>query len=116
MENGTFTHANTFFPSSELWRSRKIDEGIMQDVYDGKIWSDFQFYDNEPFLSEPGNYGLKIIRCALLCIARKVFVVSSATMLILVVLSAGKSFQGILVQWTLQGLIEKIGEALSIGC
>ena len=49
-----------FFPNGELWRSRKIDEGTMRDVYDGQIWSDFQFYDNEPFLSEPGNYGLML--------------------------------------------------------
>ena len=32
----------------------------MQDVYDGQVWNDFQFYNNQPFLSEPGNYGLML--------------------------------------------------------
>jgi len=30
----------------------------MQDVYDGKVWKDFQSYNGQPFLSEPGNYAL----------------------------------------------------------
>ena len=58
MEN-LLTRTN-FFTNCELWRSREINEGTMQDVYDGQVWNDFQFYNNQPFLSEPGNYGLML--------------------------------------------------------
>lgn len=30
------------------------------DIYDGKIWSDFQEYDGKPFLSQPLTYGLML--------------------------------------------------------
>ena len=55
-----FLMRTNFFDSCEVWRSREIIEGTMQDVYDGQVWRDFQFYDNQPFLSEPGNYGLML--------------------------------------------------------
>ena len=32
----------------------------MRDVYDGKIWSDFQSFNSRPFLSESGNYALML--------------------------------------------------------
>ena len=31
-----------FFSSCELWRSREVNEGILKDIYDGKIWNEFQ--------------------------------------------------------------------------
>lgn len=32
--------------------------GDMTDVYDGKIWREFQQYEDKPFLSEPLAFGL----------------------------------------------------------
>jgi len=32
----------------------------MSDVYDGKVWADFQQYDGKPFLSQPFTYGLML--------------------------------------------------------
>ena len=49
-----------FSSDCELWRSRQIDEGVLSDVYDGKVWSDFQSYGGQPFLSEPGNFALML--------------------------------------------------------
>ena len=49
-----------FFRVCELWRSRRVDEGIMRDVYDGKILNDFQSFNGQLFLSESGNYALML--------------------------------------------------------
>ena len=49
-----------FYESCNLWRSRQANEGLLRDVYDGKIWSDFQNYEDQPFLSEPGNLALML--------------------------------------------------------
>ena len=41
----------------ENWRSREIKSNILQDIYDGRIWKEFnggQFC----FFNESGNYGL----------------------------------------------------------
>ena len=46
----------------------------------------------------------------MICLQVEKSVASLATMHVLVVLSAGKGFQGVLARWTLVGLIEKIGE------
>lgn len=47
-----------FFNSCELWRARNAEVGVLSDVYDGQVWKDFQSFNNEPFLSESGNYAL----------------------------------------------------------
>ena len=44
----------------EEWRTRNTCEGVLADVYDGKIWQEFQFIGDKPFLSEPYPYGLMI--------------------------------------------------------
>lgn len=49
-----------FQDACEAWRSRKVTKGIISDVYDGKIWMDFQHYEGKPFLSQPLTYGLML--------------------------------------------------------
>lgn len=44
-----------FFTDCELWRSRKVSDGEMKDVYDARIWNEFLHYNGEPFLLEEGN-------------------------------------------------------------
>ena len=34
--------------------------GVLSDVYDGKIWKEFQTYRGQPFLSQPFTYGLMV--------------------------------------------------------
>ena len=46
--------------SCEEWRSQKQTEGILSDVYSGKIWNDFKKYKGHDFLSVPRNYGLML--------------------------------------------------------
>ena len=55
-----FLNRPNFFSSCELWRTRKEEAGILSDVYDGQVWKNFQNYNDNPFLSEPGNYALML--------------------------------------------------------
>lgn len=47
-----------FVEKCEQWRHRNIPEAVMGDVYDGKIWQDFQYVSGQPFLAEPHNFAL----------------------------------------------------------
>ncbi len=49
-----------FFPMCEQWRTRSVEPGVYRDVYDGNIWKEFLYYDDQPFLSEPHNYALML--------------------------------------------------------
>lgn len=51
-----------FHELTEHWkhRSNMNGSGILEDIYDGRVWSEFQHYDNEPFLSTPLSLGLMI--------------------------------------------------------
>lgn len=40
-----------FFDACQLWQSPATNGHELSDVYDGKIWKDFQYYDGEPFLA-----------------------------------------------------------------
>ena len=40
----------------EKWRKRVTPCGLYTDVYDGRIWAEFQNYDKRPFLSMPNAY------------------------------------------------------------
>ena len=44
---------------SEKWKSRKIDNDLYADVYDGQIWKQFgNWKGNKPFLDLPRSFGL----------------------------------------------------------
>ena len=47
-----------FSSSCEEWRSRRVKSGVMDDVYDGKIWNEFQCYNGQPYLSQAWNLAL----------------------------------------------------------
>ena len=42
------------------WKTNISNDGVYKDVYDGKIWKEFQTYKGQPFLSEPFTYGLML--------------------------------------------------------
>lgn len=44
-----------FLQKCEEWRSRNIEEGVLGDVYDGKVWKDLHTIVGRPFLALPGN-------------------------------------------------------------
>ena len=45
----------TFYNDCEHWRLRCTAGNELKDIYDGKIWNSFLSFQDEPFLSEPGN-------------------------------------------------------------
>lgn len=49
-----------FLNSCEKWRNRSIQEGCLEDVYDGRIWKEFMSYKGAPFLSVPYNFALSL--------------------------------------------------------
>ena len=44
----------------EEWRSREFSVDTYNDVYDGKIWQEYQVYNGEPFLACKYSYGLML--------------------------------------------------------
>ena len=44
-----------FFNWCEQWRNRKVPNGWLADVYDGKIWKEWMEIDGVPYLGVPGN-------------------------------------------------------------
>ncbi|CAG2220276.1 unnamed protein product [Mytilus edulis] len=51
-----FVKRNNFEDLCEQWRTRETKEGIMYDIYDGRIWHEFNGIKHEFFTNE-GNYG-----------------------------------------------------------
>ena len=49
-----------FLPACETWRLRDIPEGMLCDIYDGQVWKDFQYVNEEPFLVVPHNLALML--------------------------------------------------------
>ena len=39
----------------ERWRSRRVNQGEMHDVYDGRMWHKFLSYDGNPFFLSPAT-------------------------------------------------------------
>ena len=44
----------------ELWRKRETTGGTFSDIYDGRVWKEFQIYKGQPFLSEPHNLAVML--------------------------------------------------------
>jgi hypothetical protein len=49
-----------FTDKLERWRSRDVPSGTFTDVYDGRVWANFQSYEGRAFLSSPGNIALQL--------------------------------------------------------
>ncbi|XP_070580772.1 uncharacterized protein [Ptychodera flava] len=49
-----------FVEKCELWRNRRPSPGVLSDVYDGRIWKEFQSVEGQPFLSVPKNYAMQL--------------------------------------------------------
>ena len=48
-----------FYDLCSQWKTRHNESDLLTDIYDGKIWKDFQTFDGQPFLK--GNLGLGLI-------------------------------------------------------
>lgn len=49
-----------FLVECEKWRTRSVQLNVFTDVYDGKVWEEFQLFHGEPFLSSPLTFGLTL--------------------------------------------------------
>lgn len=47
-----------FLEKCEQWRHQNIPDFVTGDVYDGRIWQDFQYVNGQPFLAEPNHFSL----------------------------------------------------------
>ena len=53
-----FLDRPTFYDDCEKWRNRNDEVGYYRDMYDGRVWKGFMKYKGQPFLEEPGRYGI----------------------------------------------------------
>ena len=44
----------------ELWRERDVPVGLLADVFDGRVWKEWQNVDGEAFLAVPRNYAFML--------------------------------------------------------
>jgi len=42
------------------WRNYVATDGYLNDIVDGRLWKDFRFVSNRPFLDAPNNVGLAL--------------------------------------------------------
>ncbi|CAH1275789.1 Hypp9371 [Branchiostoma lanceolatum] len=50
-----------FEEKCEAWREREVSQaGLYGDIFEGKVWKDFQKWNGEDFLSVENNFGLMI--------------------------------------------------------
>ena len=50
----------SFVAECSKWKTRELKSGVLQDIYDGRLWKEFQVYNGVPFLSEPHNFAFNI--------------------------------------------------------
>ncbi|XP_070548796.1 uncharacterized protein [Ptychodera flava] len=49
-----------FVEKCELWRDRRPTPGVLSDIYDGRIWREFQTVNGRSFLNFPQNYAFQL--------------------------------------------------------
>lgn len=49
-----------FSDKCEAWRSLPLQDGVYNDIYDGKIWKEFQNPNGIPFLSVANNFAFQM--------------------------------------------------------
>lgn len=49
-----------FHRKCELWRKRRVLDGVYTDIYDGAVWKEYLCVNGKPFLSAPYNLSLKL--------------------------------------------------------
>ena len=42
-----------FIANCEHWRRRDVPNGVLGDIYDGRVWKEFQVVNGKPFLNDP---------------------------------------------------------------
>ena len=55
-----FIKRSGFFMKCEMWRNRKVPNGFLADIFDGRVWKEWQVINGEPFLSAPRNFAFML--------------------------------------------------------
>lgn len=57
-----FIKKPNFMEKCVEWRKRSncLEDDVLGDCYEGKVWKDFQYVDGQPFLSVPNTLGLML--------------------------------------------------------
>lgn len=42
------------------WKEHESKSGLLSDIIDGKLWKEFKFVNNRPFLDVPNNIALAL--------------------------------------------------------
>lgn len=50
----------SFLTECNKWRTRTVKNNVLQDIYDGRLWDEFQVHDGLPFLSCPLSFAFTI--------------------------------------------------------
>ena len=56
----TLLEKNGLVEACEHWRQRSLPEDVLGDIYDGRMWKEFQHLDGKPYLSVPHNLALML--------------------------------------------------------
>ena len=46
---------NGFLEDCEHWGDRHLAPGLLGDIYDGRVWKEFQNVSGQPFLADPND-------------------------------------------------------------
>ena len=46
---------NGFLQQCNAWKEYAQSGGMLSDIMDGRVWKQFRFYNNRPFLDAPNN-------------------------------------------------------------
>ena len=49
-----------FVTRCEQWRLRGTSDGFLSDIFDGRMWKDWQYVDGKPYLASPNNYAFML--------------------------------------------------------
>ena len=44
----------------EMWRNRKVPDGFLADIFDERVWKEWQVVNGEPFLSALRNFAFML--------------------------------------------------------
>lgn len=47
----------TFYLNCQHWRSRSSEQNVLSEIYDGRIWKEYQYVEGVPFLAAPCTFG-----------------------------------------------------------
>ena len=44
----------------EMWSRRDVPDGFLADIFDGRVWKEWQYVGGSPYLPAPRNYAFML--------------------------------------------------------